>query len=66
MTKHETCCACRVLLKKDEIALTRKMVGRKTIEFYCVSCLADYLDCTSIDLEVKIQEFREQGCGLFL
>lgn len=34
--------------------------------YYCIGCLAEYLECTKNDLEIKIQEFKEQGCTLFL
>jgi biotin operon repressor len=53
-------------LYKDEVALSRKMLGRTITEFYCLDCLAAYLECSVADLKIKIQEFREQGCALFL
>jgi hypothetical protein len=31
----------------------------------CLGCLADYLGNTKEDLLIKIEEFKEQGCGLF-
>lgn len=60
---------CRVCLKehlsKDEIALCKKLLGREITTFYCLDCLADFLDCTVDDLLIKIEEFKEQGCALF-
>ena len=53
-------------LSKDEIALSQKMLGRDILKFYCIGCLAESLDCNPDDLVVKIQEFKEQGCTLFL
>lgn len=59
---HECCCE----LTKDEIALSRKMLGRNIVDYFCISCLAEYIECSPDDLKIKIQEFREQGCTLFL
>lgn len=53
-------------LVKDEIALCKKLLGIDTEDFYCIDCLSEYLECTRGDLEIKIQEFKEQGCALFL
>jgi hypothetical protein len=67
MAKKEIkCCDCSIKLNKNEIALSKKMLGREIVEFMCVSCFADYLSCSVSDLEIKIQEFKEQGCALFL
>lgn len=60
------CCECGITLKKDEKALTKKLLGTDTKDFYCLSCLAEYLECEAEDLKIKIQEFKEAGCTLFL
>ena len=62
----KSCCVCSKKLVKDEIALSQKFIGRNIEEFHCIDCLADYIECTVNDLYVKIQEFKEQGCALFL
>lgn len=62
----KTCVECRKALKKDEIALTQKILDPDAQEFYCLDCLAEYLECDVDDLKVKIEEFKEQGCALFL
>ena len=59
------CRFCDKMLEKDEISLSKKLLGRSIKEFMCITCLADYLDCTEDDLSVKIEEFKEQGCTLF-
>jgi len=64
--KKKQCCECNKLLVKDEIALSQKLLVRNVEVFYCIDCLAEYLQCTPEDLKVKIQSFKEQGCGLFL
>ena len=35
-------------------------------DYYCLDCLAEYLECSIEDLKIKIQEFKEEGCTLFL
>ena len=64
--KKITCYECGKTLVKDEIALCKKLLGTDIEEFYCIECLSEYLECTKEDLEIKIQEFKEQGCTLFL
>lgn len=60
------CCECGRKLVKDEIALNKKLLDVDIEEFYCIDCLSEYLECSKEDLEIKIQEFKEQGCTLFL
>lgn len=64
--KKIICCDCGKTLKKDEIALTRKLIDPDAEEFYCLNCMAAYIGCTVEDLKDKIVEFKEQGCTLFL
>lgn len=66
MKKRVVCCECGNGLKKDEVALSKKLLGVDIEDLYCIDCLAEYLECSRIDLEIKIQEFKEQGCTLFL
>lgn len=64
--RKKICCDCARALKKDEIALSRKLIDEGTEEFYCISCMAEYVGCDEEDLMIKIKEFKEQGCTLFL
>lgn len=66
MRKRVECCECGRVLVKDEVALCRKLLGVDIEEYYCIDCLSTYLECAKSDLEIKIQEFKEQGCTLFL
>ena len=60
------CYVCgKVPLTKDEIGLTKKIIDRKTTTFYCLSCLAEYLEVTEEELLAKIEEFKDEGCALF-
>ncbi len=64
--KKVLCCECKKKLKKDEIALSQKLIDIDTEDFYCIYCLANVIGCTTEDLQEKIQEFKEQGCTLFI
>ena len=64
--RTKVCCECAKKLKKDEIALSRKMIDVDTEEFYCLPCMAEYFGCEEQDLIIKIKESKEQGCTLFL
>lgn len=66
MAKKRTCCECSKSLSKDEVALTQKLTDVDTEDFYCLNCFAEYIGCTVDDLKIKISEFKEQGCTLFL
>ena len=63
--KRKTCNECGKSLIKDEIALCKKILGRNMTLFYCLNCLACELDVEKEDLEIKIEEYKEQGCTLF-
>ena len=64
--KKIKCCDCSKVLTKDEIALSMKLIDIDTEEYYCVHCMAEYFGCNEEDLIIKIKEFKEQGCTLFL
>lgn len=66
MRSKNECYDCGIKLIKDEIALSQKLIDIETEEFFCLQCLADNIGCTVDDLKDKIQEFKEQGCVLFL
>lgn len=60
------CASCgKENLSKDEIGLTKKLVFKGATTFYCIDCLAEYLDVTTDELRDKIEEFKEEGCTLF-
>lgn len=60
------CVICRKQnLEKDVIGINKKLLGKQIRTFYCMDCLADYLDVTVEDLLAKIEEFKEEGCTLF-
>lgn len=53
-------------LNKDTIGINKKLLGEDIENFYCLACLAEYLGCTVDELLDKIEEFKEEGCKLFV
>lgn len=53
-------------LEKDTVGINKKLLGESIDNFYCMDCLADYLGCTVQELLDKIEEFKEEGCKLFM
>ena len=52
-------------LEKDTIGINKKLLGLDIQNFYCMDCLAEYLECSVEELLDKIEEFKEEGCTLF-
>jgi len=66
MAKKKSCYICgKGDLSKNEIGLTQKLLDMNTQRFYCMDCLAEYLEVDTEFLLAKIEEFKEQGCKLF-
>ena len=60
------CVICgRQHLEKNTIGINKKLLGEKIENYYCMDCLADYLECTVQELLDKIEEFKAEGCKLF-
>ena len=53
-------------LNKDTIGINKKLLGEDIENFYCLDCLAEYLGCTVDELLDKSEEFKEEGCKLFV
>ncbi len=64
--KIETCIDCGLQLTKDEVALNKKLISLELKEFRCLYCLSTSFGCEVEDLRIKIDEFKEQGCTLFI
>ena len=59
-----TCSVCKKQLSRNEIGLCKKLLSEHS-EPYCLVCLAELLDCTTEDLEYRIEMFKDEGCTLF-
>lgn len=60
------CIVCGKLhLDKDTIGINKKLLGENLSNYYCIDCLAEYLECSVEDLLDKIEEFKADGCKLF-
>jgi len=61
------CYACgKEEISKNEIGLNKKLLGRNIIKYFCIDCLASYLEITTDELLDKVKEFKSQGCKLFI
>jgi len=66
MKKTQKCESCgKEPLEKNEVGINKKLFDEKTKTFYCLSCLADYLEVSVQDILDKIEEFKGAGCKLF-
>jgi biotin operon repressor len=65
--KKSSCISCgKKNLTKDEVGINLKLIGEDTQNFYCLDCIANFLDVSVQDILDKIEEFKEEGCTLFL
>lgn len=60
------CINCGRPLSNDEIGINKKLIDTDIKDFMCLECLAEYLETDEDALLVKIEEFKEEGCTLFL
>jgi hypothetical protein len=51
---------------KDAVGLNKKLLGRGIARFLCMTCLAEHLDISVDNLYDKIEDFKNQGCKLFM
>ena len=64
--KNVSCISCgKKELTRNEIGINKKLLGEDVRQFYCLDCLAEYLEVTPQDILDKIEEFKEEGCKLF-
>ena len=52
-------------MPKNTLGINKKLLGAEIENYYCLDCLASYLDVTVEELLDKIEEFKEEGCKLF-
>ena len=66
ISKAKYCNTCGNSLCKDEIALNKKLIDIHVKELMCLDCMSQHFGCEVEDLQIKIDEFKEQGCTLFV
>ena len=67
MNMKRDCIMCgKQNLTKDDVGLNKKLLGTDIKNYYCIDCLAEYLGCSVEELMDKIEEFKAEGCKLFL
>ena len=60
------CTACgKHPLSKNELGINKKLLGMASKNFYCLDCLADFLEVEPQELLDKIEDFKHEGCKLF-
>ena len=60
------CRQCGAALSADEVGLTRKLLDRGARTFLCIGCLAAFFGCDEARLRQKAEQFRREGCVLFV
>ena len=61
-----TCMKCGKQLTFNEIGAHRKFINRGSNSFLCRICLAKRLDVPPELIDEKIEQFKKQGCTLFV
>lgn len=60
------CKRCGKELTFNEIGATKKFINRASTSFLCKRCLAAWLDVSEDLIDLKIEQFKKQGCTLFV
>lgn len=62
---NKVCVSCREQISdKNTIGINKKLLGEKTTNYFCIECLAAYLETSIDDIYEKIEEFKDEGCIL--
>ena len=60
------CVSCHEhIVERDVFAINIKLLGENINKFMCLNCLASYLEVTTNELLLKIEQFKSEGCKLF-
>lgn len=62
----QVCCSCGKDINKDEIGANKKLISKQIKNFLCISCLAKYLGTDEESIIDKIEQFKDEGCVLFI
>ena len=60
--KKVSCVSCgKEALEKNEIGINKKLLGEQVESFYCMDCLADYLEVDRSGLSAEISKLCREG-----
>lgn len=62
----DRCMQCEKELTYNEIGAHKKFINRGSRQFLCRSCLAARLGVEPELIDQKIEQFKQQGCTLFV
>ena len=66
MRKKVNCSLCGGEVSKTARGLCLKLLGKKEKRLFCLDCLANHLDVSTDDLLQKAEDFRREGCKMFM
>lgn len=61
-----SCIKCGKELTYNDIGAHKKFINRGSTEFMCKKCLAEELQIPQEVIDKKIENFKRQGCTLFI
>lgn len=61
-----SCIKCGKELTYNDIGAHKKFINRGSTEFMCKKCLAEELQIPQEVIDKKIEDFKRQGCTLFI
>ena len=53
-------------LSRDEIGLSKKLLGKHTMDYLCLQCAANYFRVSEEGLKERIHMYKADGCLLFV
>ena len=60
------CIQCKKELTYNDVGAYKKFVNRGAKQFLCKNCLAQELKISPKLIDEKIEQFKLQGCSLFV
>lgn len=66
MGSESECHRCGNKISTNEIGLNIKFFGKGVTEYLCLSCLAEYFSVSEDLLKEKIEQYKKNGCLLFV
>lgn len=60
------CMQCEKELTYNDVGAYKKFVNRGAKQFLCKKCLAQKLEIPTEFIDEKIEQFKSQGCLLFV